>query len=90
MINIYNKDCLEALKEMSNNEFDLAIVDTPYGLGKKLTNGGGKKGWEKRVNSNADKWDIAPPSNYWNELFRISKTKLFGGGIILIYRQHVE
>lgn len=32
MINIYNKDCLEAMKEMSDNQFDLAIVDPPYGI----------------------------------------------------------
>ena len=40
MINIYNKDCLEAMKEMQDNQFDLAIVDPPYGLGKKTTSGG--------------------------------------------------
>ena len=33
MINIYNKDCLEAMKEMKDNQFDLAIVDPPYGIG---------------------------------------------------------
>ena len=32
MINIYNKDCLKALKEMQDNQFDLAIVDPPMGL----------------------------------------------------------
>ena len=29
---IYNKDCMEAMKEMSDNQFDLAIVDPPYGI----------------------------------------------------------
>ncbi len=33
MINIYNKDCLDAMKSMSDNQFDLAIVDPPYGIG---------------------------------------------------------
>ncbi len=32
MINIYNKDCLDAMKSMSDNQFDLAIVDPPYGI----------------------------------------------------------
>ena len=32
MINIYNQDCFEAMKEMSDNQFDLAIVDPPYGI----------------------------------------------------------
>ena len=29
---IYNQDCMEAMKEMSDNQFDLAIVDPPYGI----------------------------------------------------------
>ena len=33
MINIYNQDCMEAMKEMSENQFDLAIVDPPFGIG---------------------------------------------------------
>ena len=32
MINIYNQDCLQAMREMSDNQFDLAIVDPPYGI----------------------------------------------------------
>lgn len=31
MIEFYNRDCLEALKEYPDKAFDLAIVDTPYG-----------------------------------------------------------
>ena len=33
MINLHNKDCIEALKEFKDNQFDLAIVDPPYGIG---------------------------------------------------------
>lgn len=29
----YNLDCLEAMRAMPNNAFDLAIVDPPYGIG---------------------------------------------------------
>ena len=32
MINLYNQDCLEAMKKMDDNSYDLAIVDPPYGL----------------------------------------------------------
>lgn len=28
----YNADCLEAMKKMPDNAFDLAIVDPPYGI----------------------------------------------------------
>ena len=29
---IYNEDCLEAMKEIPDKYFDLAIVDPPYGI----------------------------------------------------------
>ena len=29
---VYNEDCLEGLKRFSDNYFDLAIVDPPYGI----------------------------------------------------------
>ena len=32
-INIYNRDCLAAMRLMPDNAFDLAIVDPPYGIG---------------------------------------------------------
>ena len=38
-IRIHLGDCLEAMKQMKDNEYDLAIVDPPYGgndaIGKK-------------------------------------------------------
>jgi DNA modification methylase len=30
---VYNEDCVEGLKRFSDNYFDLAIVDPPYGIG---------------------------------------------------------
>ena len=32
MINLYNQDCLQAMKQMKNLSYDLAIVDPPYGI----------------------------------------------------------
>lgn len=46
MIDFYNRDCLEALKEYPDNAFDLAIVDPPYGAG--FINSGGRGGWFTR------------------------------------------
>ena len=31
-IKLYNEDCLQALKKMQDNSYDLAIVDPPYGI----------------------------------------------------------
>lgn len=36
-------DCMEAMREMPDNAFDLAVVDPPYGAG--FTDGGGCQGW---------------------------------------------
>ena len=32
MVELYNMDCMEAMAEMPDNCFDLAIVDPPYGI----------------------------------------------------------
>jgi len=40
---IYNQDCMEAMKDMSDNQFDLAIVDPPYGIDVTKMNMGGRK-----------------------------------------------
>lgn len=39
----YNMDCMEYIKTIPDNAFDLAVVDPPYGGG--FTEGGGCKGW---------------------------------------------
>lgn len=31
--NVFNQDCLEAMKEFPDNFFELSIVDPPYGIG---------------------------------------------------------
>ena len=36
-------DCMEYMKTLPDNAFDLAVVDPPYGAG--FTEGGGCKGW---------------------------------------------
>ncbi len=38
-----NCNCMEYMKSLPDNAFELAIVDPPYGAG--FTEGGGCKGW---------------------------------------------
>ena len=77
-INLYNKDCMLALKEFKENQFDLAIVDPPYGLGKKTTNGGSLKNTSARWNNH--KWDNnIPTDKYFIELKRVSKNQIIWG-----------
>jgi site-specific DNA-methyltransferase (adenine-specific) len=77
MIQLHNNDCLEAMKQMDDKHFDLAIVDPPYGIGaNKMTLGNGKR----KVYRGQNDWDANPPSKeYFNELFRVSKNQIIWG-----------
>ena len=81
-ITLYNADCMEVMKQFKEKEFDLAIVDPPYGLGDRLTDGGHKKNpMEKyRKSYEQKRWDVAPNSEYFCELFRVSKNQIIWGG----------
>jgi site-specific DNA-methyltransferase (adenine-specific) len=77
MTEAFNIDCMEAMREMKDNEFDLAIVDPPYGLGSKLTNGGT---WASKYSESDSKWDRKPNRKYWTELYRTSRNWIIWGG----------
>ena len=78
----YNMDCMEAMREMPDKAFELAIVDPPYGLGDRLTDGGHKKNpMEKyRKSYEQKRWDVAPNKEYFKELFRVSVNQIIWGG----------
>lgn len=48
----YNIDCMEYMKTLPDNAFDLAVVDPPYGAG--FTEGGGCKGWFTKYHQSAE------------------------------------
>ena len=80
---IHNQDCLEAMKLMQDNQFDLAIVDPPYGLGKRTTDGGSKKNTHTKFMNDIRRtnWDDSvPPKKYFDELKRVSKNQIIWGG----------
>ena len=84
MINLYNKDCMLALKEFKDNQFNLAIVDPPYGIGeskKKRENRSDRwKNPTKKIH-NTKEWDNkTPPIEYFEELKRVSKNQIIWGG----------
>lgn len=80
-IKLYNEDCLQAMRLMSDKQFDLAIVDPPYGIGagsKKFINGTSKT--VKDYYKDND-WDKERPSKeYFEQLKRISKNQIVWGG----------
>ena len=73
MINLYNQDCIEALVGFGDNQFDLAIVDPPYGIG--ISKNPVRQQHAKK------QWDNATPDEkYFKELFRVSKNQIIWGG----------
>lgn len=77
---VFNMDCMELLKQSKDNEYDLAIVDVPYGIGMSASAGKSKKTIDK-------KWDdSSPPQEYFDELFRVSKNQIIWGANHFIHK----
>lgn len=80
-IELHNVDCLEFMKQCKDNQFDLAIVDPPYGIGMD-----GNNNWSGSKHK-VKNWDNdAPSKEYFNELFRISKNQIVWGANHFISR----
>ena len=78
-IQLFNGDCMEAMASMRDKQFDLAIVDPPYGIGMDGNNAstGGHGGRKAHTIKN---WDNERPSaEYFNQLFRVSKEQIIWG-----------
>lgn len=77
-IKAYNADCMEIMKDIPDTFFDLAIVDPPYGISVTKMNMGGRN----TIKPNKNKiWDNEiPNSEYFIELFRVSKQQIIWGG----------
>ena len=83
MIELHNIDCIEYLKTLEDNAFELAIVDPPYGID------ADKNAYKNGINCKKNgfyeykysEWDNnIPNSNYFTELFRVSVNQIIWGG----------
>ena len=86
MNNIYNEDCLEAMKQIPDKYFDLAIVDPPYGIGadsRSMSNraSNSRKFLNYKGKQFIGQWidDKPAPKEYFKELFRVSKNQIIWG-----------
>lgn len=81
-LSFFNTDNIELMKTFADKQFDLAIVDPPYGLGKRTTDGGGTNSQIKFMDDiRRTNWDDkTPDKEYWEQLFRISKNQIIWGG----------
>lgn len=88
MINLYNCDCMEFMKDKPDKYYDLAIVDPPYGIGID----GQKESICKNPKHNRKKhnkkdWDSKiPDKDYFQELERVSKNQIIWGGNYFVPR----
>ena len=90
----YCMDCMDGMKQFPDKYFDIAVVDPEYG--RKEHGGRNRSGYVKQKNGRAispigvqrhykpsDEWNV-PDKEYFDELVRVSKNRLYGGVIILI------
>lgn len=77
---IIHGDCLDVMKEIEDQSIDCIITDPPYGIkiNKKNNNYGINTNITRK--SNHKKWDDKLiTTNYFNEIFRISKNQIVFG-----------
>ncbi len=82
-------DCMEFMKDLPNNAYDLAIVDPPYGIGwdgteipsKLQVRGNGTTPTINRPDHVVKGWDCGIPSDeYFDEIKRIAANQIIWGG----------
>ena len=89
---MYNADCMEIMKSFKDKQFDLAIVDPPYGIDitKQFENANkaGTKSMFKQTKCIVKKdWDAEiPTAEYFDELKRVSKNQIIWGANHFISR----
>ena len=76
-ITITNEDNMQLMARYSDNYFDLAIVDPPYGI-ERFKKGSLRFDKSEKA-KNGLKWDVKPSEEYFTELFRVSKNQIIWG-----------
>lgn len=76
----YNLDCMEAMRQLPDRAFDLAVVDPPYfdGPNRRGYYGSKRSVGPRVVYNRVEKWE-PPDQAYFEQLFRISKQQIVWG-----------
>lgn len=80
-ITLHLGDCMDVLKDMPDNSFDLAIVDPPYFSGPERRQFYGSKESKigvQRLYAKSEKWEV-PDKEYFKELQRVSRYYIVWG-----------
>lgn len=75
MNDAYNVDCMEYMRGVPDNFFDLAVTDPPYGIVKGFKKSSRVARYGQTKTANDDK----PTAEYFAELFRVSKNQIIWG-----------
>ena len=90
MIRLFHDDCMRALASMSDNQYDLAIVDPPYFSEFAKSNYTGNAystTGVQRSHRQIEHWSI-PKADYFREIERVSRHQIIWG--VNYYAQHVS
>ena len=79
MIDLYNIDCMEGLKDTPDKFYNLAIVDPPYGIGNSIWTSDSREAKPYNKKWDVDWNDSPPKKEYFDKLFRISKNQIIWG-----------
>lgn len=88
---VHNCDCMDFMRDLPDNAFDLVIADPPYGIGED-----GLKNHSRGCKANATKftpksWDKdAPQQSFFDELLRIGKYVVIWGANHFISRIPID
>jgi site-specific DNA-methyltransferase (adenine-specific) len=84
-------DCIEVMGSFKDNEFDLAVVDVPYGIGESLNDNQSRSKLGKSKAYTKKNWDLSAPEQiYFKELQRISKNQIVWGANHFISRLPID
>ena len=75
-INLFHIDNLEFMKNCEDGKYDLAICDPPYGKAVNMSGGGRYARYENHFVP----LNVAPPDEFFTQLFRVSKNQIIWGG----------
>lgn len=78
---LFNMDCMEYMRGLPDNAFDLAIVDPPYGIKQDGHRENNRSKLAVSRNYHKALWSqSAPTTEYFRELERVSRNQIIWGG----------
>lgn len=78
-VELIHGDCMSYMASLPDKAFELAIVDPPYGMDRKMDGSGGAGRVMRRWKRDTPSWDIKPERGYFEELARVSENQIIWG-----------